>query len=119
MQVVDRAAVVLGVDDGRGLGGEPGEVLADGHAANVDRGIDEGLERDRGGDLSGPDQVARDLEDAAVDRLEEMLRFQEVRDPVERLVVDEDRTEERLFRLDIVWGGAVGGRSRLDGLADD
>jgi hypothetical protein len=48
-----------------------------------------------------------------------MLRFQEVRDPVERLVVDEDRTEERLFRLDIVRSGAVGGRSRLDGLTDD
>ena len=33
-QFVDRAAVVLGVDDGGRFGGEAGEVLADRHAAD-------------------------------------------------------------------------------------
>ena len=43
-----------------------------------------------------------DLEDLAVQRVEEMLRQEEIRDAVERLVVDEDSAEQRLLRLDIV-----------------
>ena len=81
--------------------------MADRHAADVDRGVEEGLERDRRRDLAGADQVARDLIDLLMDRLEEMLRLEEVRNPVEGLVVDEDRAEQRLFRLDIVRGGAI------------
>ena len=41
-----------------------------------------------------------------MDRLEEMLRLEEVGDPVERLVVDEDRAEQRLLGLDVVRRGA-------------
>jgi hypothetical protein len=41
-----------------------------------------------------------------MDRLEEMLRLQEVGDPIKCLVVDEDRAEQRLFRLDVMRGGA-------------
>ena len=37
-QVVDGVAVILGIDDGGRLGGEPGEILAHGHAADVDVG---------------------------------------------------------------------------------
>ena len=44
-----------------------------------------------------------------VQRLEEMLWQEEVRDPVERIIVDEDRAEQALFRLDIVRRRAVGG----------
>ena len=34
-EVVDGAAVILGVDDGRRLGGEAGEILRDGDAAEI------------------------------------------------------------------------------------
>ena len=68
------------------------------------RVAEERLQRDRRRQLAGPDQRARDLEDAAMDRLEEMLRLQEVRHAVEGVVVDEDRAEQRLLGLDIVRG---------------
>ena len=42
-----------------------------------------------------------------VDRLEEMLRLEEIGDAVERLVVDQDGAEQRLLRLDIVRRRAV------------
>ena len=38
--------------------------------------------------------------------LEEVLGFEKVRNPVERVVVDEDRAEKRLFGLDIMRGAA-------------
>ena len=47
---------------------------------------------------------SRHLVDAAVQLLGEMLGFEEVRDPVERVVVDEDRAEQRLLGLDVVSG---------------
>ncbi len=43
-----------------------------------------------------------DLVDDAMHRLEEMLRLEEIRDPVEGLVVDEDRAEQRLLGLDVL-----------------
>ena len=47
-EVVDRAAVVAGVDDGGGVGGEAAQVLRHGEAG-IDRlgTLEEGLERDR------------------------------------------------------------------------
>ena len=50
------------------------------------------------------------LVDLLVDRLEEMLRLEEVGDAVERLVVDEDRAQQRLLRLDIVRRDAIAAR---------
>ena len=44
-----------------------------------------------------------------MDRLEEMLRFEEIADAIKRLVVDQDRAQQGLLRLDIVRRGAVGG----------
>ena len=58
-EIVDRAAVVLGVDDGGRFGGEPREILARGHAGDVEVGRQERLERDRARDLAGADQAAR------------------------------------------------------------
>ena len=81
---------------------------AERHAADVDIGVEEGLQRHRRGDLAGADQVARELVDLLVDRLEEMLRLEEVGDAVERLVVDQDGAQQRLFRLDIVRSGTIG-----------
>ena len=50
------------------------------------------------------------LVDLLMDRLEEMLRLEKVGDAIERLVVDEDRAQQRLLGLDIVRGGAIGRR---------
>src|SRR5262245_2038509 len=44
-----------------------------------------------------------------MDWLEEMLRFEEVADAIKRLVVDQDRAQQGLLRLDIVGRGTVGG----------
>ena len=111
-EVIDGAAVIHGVDDGRRLGGKPGEILAERHAGDVEVGRQERLQRDRGRELAGADQAARDVVDLLVDRLEEMLAARENRDPVERLVVDEDRAQQRLLRLDVVRGGAIDRRRR-------
>ncbi len=106
-QVGDGVAVVGGVDDGGGLGGKAGEILAGVHAADVHVGRQEGLQRDRGRDLAGADQVAGELIELLVDRLEEMHRLEEIRDAVERLVVDQDGAKQRLLGLDVLRGEAV------------
>ena len=101
-QIVDGAAIILGVDDGRRLGGQPGQVLIDGQPGNVEVRRQERLERDRRRQLAGANQSAGQLVDALVDAFEEMLRFKEIGNAVERLVIDEDSPQQRLFGLDIV-----------------
>ena len=53
-------------------------------------------------DLVGADDLAGDLVDAPMHRLEEMRRLEEIGDAVEGLVVDEDRAEQRLLGLDVL-----------------
>ncbi len=112
-QIVDRAPVILRVDDGGRLRREAGKVLADRHAADVGVGGQEGLQRDRGRDLAHPDQAAGGLVNGLMDRLVEVFRLQKVRHTVEGVVVDQDRAQEALFRLDIVRCAAEGRSSRL------
>ena len=116
-EIVDRAAVVGGVDDGGRFGREAGEVLRHGHAGDIDVGRQEGLQRHRRGELAGADQAARDVVDLLMDRLEEMFRLKEIGDAVERLVIDEDRAQQRLLRLDIVRRDAIGRGGFLHPLA--
>ena len=111
-EVVDAAAIVVGVDDGRRLAGEAGEILRHGDAAEI-MVAKEGLERHRRRQLAGPDQRSRDLEYAAMNFLDEMLAPEEVRDAVERVIVDEDRAEQRLFGLEVVRRRAIGAFLRL------
>ena len=56
--------------------------------------------------LAGADQARREIEDALVQRLEEVAGLEEVGHPVERFVVDQHRAEQRLLRLDVVRRGA-------------
>ena len=58
-EVVDRAAVVHRIDDGRRFGGETGEVLSERQPGDVDVGGQERLQRHRRGQLAGADQAAR------------------------------------------------------------
>ena len=118
-QLIDRPPVILGVDDGGGFGGEAGEVLADRHAADVGVGRHEGFQRDRGRDLAHPNQAAGGLVDGLVDRLEVVLRFEKIRNPVERVIVDQDGAQQALFRLDIVRCAPIGRSSRVGGELED
>ncbi len=106
-QVVDGTAVVGGVDDGGGFGGEAREVLAHRQAGDVDVGRQEGLQGDRGRGLADPHQRRGNLIDLLVDRLEEMPRLEKIGDPVERLVVHQDGAQQRLLQLDVVWCRAI------------
>ena len=114
-EVVDAAAIVVSVDDRRRFAGEAGEILRHRHAAEIVV-AEERLERDRRRQLARPDQRSGDLEDAAMDLLDEMLAPEEVGNAVERVIVDEDRAEQRLLGLEIVRRRAIGAILRL-GLA--
>ena len=107
-EIVDGAAVIGGVDDRRRLGGETGEILRDADAAEIVF-AQKGLQRDRRREFAGANELRRDIENAAVQFFGEILRLQEIRDAVESVVVDEDRAEQRLFRLDIMRRHPIGG----------
>src|SRR5262249_3574739 len=101
-EVVDGAAVVLGVDDRGRFGGEPGQILVDGKAGNIRIARQEGLQCHRRSGLAGADKSAGQFENTLVNGFEEVLGFEKIRDAVERLVIDEDGAEQSLFGLDIV-----------------
>ncbi len=65
-EVVDGAAVILGIDDGGGVGRQASEILRDGEIARRRVGLEEGLERDRGGALAAQDELRRRLVDAGM-----------------------------------------------------
>ena len=102
-EIVDGAAVVLGVDDGRGVGGQRAEVLRHGEVRRDRLGrLEERPQRDRRRLLADVDELARRLVDLLVQRIEEMVRLEERGDAIHRLVVDEDGAEQRLLGLKVV-----------------
>src|SRR5208337_4418032 len=111
-EIVDAAAVVVSVDDRGRLAREAGEILRHGDAAKI-MFAEEGLERDRRRQLARADQRSGDLENAAVNLFDEMLAPEEIRDAIERVVVDEDRAQKRLFGLEIVRRRTVRALLRL------
>ncbi len=82
--------------------GGPADVLEGGVALEI------GLEGDGARQLAGADQFRGDVIDAGVDGLEEMVGLEKGRHPVAGVVVDQNGAEQRLFRLEIVRGHAVG-----------
>ena len=76
-QVLDGAAVVLGVDDGDGGAREAGQVLPPAGLGQRLVALEEVLQRDGVGDLAALDHVQHGAVDAAVHRQEEVLRQQE------------------------------------------
>ena len=117
-QIVDRAPVICGIDDGDRLGGKPRQILRNRHLADLFVGRQEGLDRHRIGGLAHAHEFAGDLIDLAVDRLVEMRRLQEIRDAVIGVVIDENRAKQRLLGLDIVGRLAVKRRLRARQFAD-
>ena len=71
-EIIDAAAVVVGVDDGRRFGGEARKILRHADAAEIVL-AEKGLQRDRRRELARADHRSRDLEDAPMDLLDEML----------------------------------------------
>ena len=103
VEVVDGAGVVARVDDGGGVDGELAEIQRH-RGGGVDRlgVLEEGPERDRRRLLARGDQLRQRLVDLLVQRVVEVVRLEEARDAVVRLVVDEDGAEQRLLGLDVV-----------------
>ena len=64
--------------------------------------LEQHLEGHRVGQLAAADALRAAFVDPAVHRLEEMLRAQQLADPMVGLVVDQDGAEQRLLGLDIV-----------------
>ena len=52
--------------------------------------------------MSTGDQCRQGVIDPAMQRLEKMMLFQKPGNPVERFIVDQDRAQKGLFRLDIM-----------------
>jgi hypothetical protein len=77
--------------------------------------VSAGFQRNWRGDLTHPDQAAGGLEQRLMDRLEEVLRLKKVRDPIERVVVDEDGAQQRLFGFNIVRRAPIGRSRRIGG----
>src|ERR1700722_11186492 len=48
-----------------------------------------------------------------MDRLEEMFGLEKIRHPIERVIIDQDRTQEALLRLDIVRCTPIGRGRRI------
>ncbi len=103
-QIVDHPPIGRRVDDGRRRSRQPAEILRHRQLANRRLRIEERLQRHRRGVLAHADQLAHDLEQLGVQRLEEMRRPAESRNAVERFVVDEDRAKQSLLGFDVVRG---------------
>jgi hypothetical protein len=81
--------------------------MRDGHVADLLVGRQEGLDRHRIGDLAHADQLARNLEDLAVQRLVEMRRFRksETRSIDTPSLLIEDRAVQRFAPPRLLGGG--------------
>src|SRR6185312_7037611 len=107
MEVVDGAAVILGVDNGYHRGGKPREILRPADLLQRAILVEEIFQRDRIGELAALHQLGDRAEDAAMDAFGEMRRFQEFGDAVIGGVVDENRAQQRLLCFEIGRRGAV------------
>ena len=108
VEVVDRAGVILGVDDGHRRADKAREILGAADVAERLVVLEIVLESDRVGELAALDELEDGLVDAAVDGLEEMFGPQEPRDDMGLLVVDQQGAQERLLGLVVVGKSAIG-----------
>ena len=116
--VVDRTAILAGVDDADHGGEELREV---GGAADFlqNAGVFEfGFQRDGVGQLARLDAAHDRLIDAAVDRVGEMFGRQEFGNPLVGAVIGEQRAEQRLLRLQVGRRQTLGKpeQRRIDGV---
>ena len=106
-------SIIPRVKDGGGICCESGKILSDGQSALDDVTRKERLQRYRRGALAVPDEPRRNLEYFTVNGFKEMSRLEEIRDPEERLVVDQDGAEQGLLQLDIIRQRCAGAWSPI------
>ena len=95
------------------IGGEPRQIGDPAEFPERVVGLEIGLERHRGRDAVALDQRHRLLENAAVERFEEMVGGQRDGQVLDDTVVDQERTQKRGLGLDIARQLAfIPGRSR-------
>ena len=107
-EIVNRAAIVGGVDDGGGLGGEARQILRHCDAAEIVV-AQKCFQRHDRGDFPRADKLRDDFENPAVQFFGEMFCAEKIRNAVKGVVIDEDGAEQRLLRLHIMRRRAVGG----------
>jgi len=108
IEVVNGAAIVLGIENGDDRGGQAHEILCAADLGERAVLIEQILERHRIGDLAALDEARDGGEDAAVNGLGEMFGQQKFGDSVEGRIVDENGAQERLLGLDIARRRTVG-----------
>jgi hypothetical protein len=99
--VVDRAAVLAGIDDAHHGGKQLREVGSAADFLKDARMFEFGLQRDGVRKLAGFYAPCDRLVDAAVDRIDEVLGGEELGNPLIGLVVGEQGPEQRLLRLQV------------------
>jgi hypothetical protein len=107
---VDRAPIVVRVDDALGRAGEAGEIL---RAVQLAQGfvlVERRFEQDVIRQVPGSDVPSHRCEDASVHRLVEVLCAEVCLDLGKCRVVDHDSAKKRLLGLDVVWAGPEAGR---------
>jgi hypothetical protein len=97
--IVDEAAVLAGVDDADHGREELRQVGGAAHLVELTGVLELGAQGDDVRELAGLHAALDGAEDAAVDRVGEVLGRQELGDLLVGLVVGEQRAEQRLFRL--------------------
>ena len=110
-EVVDLLGEIARADHRRARSGELGEI---GRAADLLHplvGVEQRPQRDRIGDSVGVGHPEDGFVDAAVQRLEEMVRAKLELDVLDQPVVDHQRPEERRLGLDILGERRGSGRS--------
>ncbi len=106
-KVVNCTTILRNVDNGRGRSRQASKVLA---ATNLPQPlicIKIAFERHRCRNMSARHQFGDGRKNTRVKRLVEMLRFQERRNSIKRIIIDEESTKQCLFRLDIVRRNTV------------
>ena len=102
VEVVHGPAEGAGVDHMDRRRRQPGEIGGAAGRLHVLVLLDVGLERDGAHDLAALDQPRQRIEQLAVQRIGEVLGPQELGDALVGGVVDQDRAQQRLLRLEIV-----------------
>ena len=104
-EVVDGAGVVGGVGGRRRAVHEVGEIADAAELLERSVPAEAVRQQDRVGGLAAADMLLHHLEQALVERLEEMARQQPIRQPLVGGVVIEQGAQQRLLRLDIAGHG--------------
>ena len=101
-EVVHQPAEVAGVDHVHRRSRQARQIGRAASGLHVVVVFDVGLQGDRADQLAPLDQPGEGVEQLAVQRIGEMLTLEEFRDPVIGGVVDQDRAQQRLLRLEVV-----------------